>query len=242
VHCPECVREQRAQFKQTRRTVGPSGLTVARRRLSMLDQKATYAIIAVTVLIWLIQEATGGVSGPVTAALGYDPSSLATQPWRLVTTMFVHEGFLHIALNMWALWLFGRMLEQMIGAWRFLALYFISGIAGSMAVSLIAPHAYVIGASGAIFGLFGCFFVIQRSLGGNAVQLLVVIGVNLAIGLVVSGIAWQAHVGGVAAGFLTGYIFTKTRAIRHKGLQIGLLSAEAVVAVVLSYVGYALYF
>ena len=242
VHCPECVREQRAQARETRRTVGPSGFTVARRRFSMLDQKATVVIVAVSILIWLAQEVTGGTGGPVTAALDFNPYYVGTQPWRLITTMFVHGSILHILFNMWAVWIFGRMLEQMLGTWRFVALYFICGLWGSAAVTLIAPQLSVIGASGAIFGLFACFFMLHRSLGGNAVQLLVIMGLNLVIGFIVPGIAWQAHVGGLVAGFAVGWVFTRTRNIRQRPLQIGLLAAAAVIGVVVAYVGYALYF
>lgn len=241
VHCPECVREQRAQFTANRRASGaPSRVTVARRRFAMLDQKATVVIVAVSVVIWLLDQVSNRA---LTQLLGYNAYYLPTQPWRMVTSLFVHSGFLHIAFNMWAVWIFGRMLENMLGTWRFLALYFISGLAGSMAVTLLAPQTSVVGASGAIFGLFAAFFMIQRSLGGNAVSLLVVIGLNLLIGFLPgTNISWQAHIGGIAAGFLTGYIFAKTRNVRKRGLQITLLVAEAVLIVVLAYVGYAIAF
>ncbi len=241
VHCPECVREQRAQFTANRRASGaPSRVTVARRRFAMLDQKATVVIVAVSVVIWLLDQVSNRA---LTQLLGYNAYYLPTQPWRMVTSLFVHSGFLHIAFNMWAVWIFGRMLENMLGTWRFLALYFISGLAGSMAVTLLAPQTSVVGASGAIFGLFAAFFMIQRSLGGNAVSLLVIIGLNLVIGFLPgTNISWQAHIGGIAAGFLTGYIFAKTRNVRRRGLQITLLVAEAVLIVVLAYVGYAIAF
>lgn len=215
---------------------------MARRRFSALDAPATTVIVALTVLVWLAQLATGGVNGPVTNALLFNPGLVAAEPWRLVTTMLVHGGILHIGFNMWAVWVFGRILEQMLGSWRFVALYVISGIVGSMAVTLIAPQTSVIGASGAIFGLFACFFVLQHSLGGNAVQILVVIALNLVIGFIVPGIAWQAHVGGIVGGFVTGFIFARTRSLRRRNLQVALLVAEAVVAVIVAYAGYSLYY
>ncbi|MFJ3379427.1 rhomboid family intramembrane serine protease [Curtobacterium sp. NPDC090217] len=235
------MREQRAQFTANRRASGaPSRVTVARRRFAMLDQKATVVIVAVSVVIWLLDQVSNRA---LTQLLGYNAYYLPTQPWRMVTSLFVHSGFFHIAFNMWAVWIFGRMLENMLGTWRFLALYFISGLAGSMAVTLLAPQTSVVGASGAIFGLFAAFFMIQRSLGGNAVSLLVIIGLNLLIGFLPgTNISWQAHIGGIAAGFLTGYIFAKTRNVRKRGLQITLLVAEAVLIVVLAYVGYAIAF
>lgn len=239
VHCPECVREQRMQFAANRRASGaPSGITVARRRFAMLDQKATVVIVAVSVLIWLLDQVTRGF---FTQLFFFNAAYLPTQPWRMVTSLFVHSGFLHIAFNMWAVFIFGRMLENMLGTWRFLALYFLAGLGGSMAVTLIAPGSSVVGASGAIFGLFAAFFMLQRSLGGNAVSLLVIIGLNLLIGFLPgTNISWQAHVGGIAVGFLTGYVFAKTRNIRQRRLQITLLSLEAVVIIALTYVGYAI--
>jgi membrane associated rhomboid family serine protease len=238
VHCPECVREQRAQFSANRRASGgPSGFTVARRRFAMLDQKATFVLVVVSVAIWLLDQVSGRL---LSSLMAYNSIVLPTQPWRIVTSLFVHSGIFHIAFNMWALWIFGRMLENLLGSWRFLALYFISGIFGTLAVTFLAPGVTVLGASGAIFGLFAAFFVIQRSLGYNAVQLLVIIGLNLAIGFLPgTNISWQAHLGGIIGGFITGFVFARTRNIRKRSLQITLLVTEAVAALVLIFVGYA---
>jgi len=236
VHCPECVREQRAQFAANRRATGPSGMTVARRRFAMLDQKATVVIVAVSVVLWLLNEVSGGV---VNAWLSYWTPLVGTQPWRLVTGLFVHSSFFHILFNMWAVWIFGRMLENILGTWRFVALYFLAGLGGDLAVSLLTPGTPVVGASGAIFGLFAAFFVIQRSLGYNAVQLLVIMGLNLVVGFLPgTNISWQAHVGGIVLGFVTGFVFSKTRNVRQRGLQIGLLVAEAVVLVAAIYAAF----
>jgi membrane associated rhomboid family serine protease len=238
VHCPECVREQRARFTENRRASGPSSLTVARRRFAMLDQKGTVVLIAVSVVVWLLDRLSGGF---LSQWLAYNSALLPTQPWRIVTVLFVHSGVFHILFNMWALFIFGRMLENMLGTWRFLALYFIAGVSGSMLVTFLAPGTWVVGASGAIFGLFAAFFVLQRSLGNNAVQLLVIIGLNLVIGFLPgTNISWQAHVGGILAGFVTGFVFARTRNVRQRGLQTGLLVLEAVVAIALCFAGYAL--
>jgi membrane associated rhomboid family serine protease len=229
VHCPECVREQRAQFTANRRATGASGLTVARRRFAMLDQKATVVIVVVSVAIWLLDQVTGRF---FTQAFAYYTPLVGTQPWRLVTGLFVHSSILHIAFNMWAVWIFGRILENILGTWRFLALYFLAGLGGDLAVSWLTPATPVIGASGAIFGLFAAFFIIQRSLGYNSMQLLVVMGLNLIVGFLPgTNISWQAHVGGIVLGFITGFVFSKTRNVRQRGLQIGLLVAEAVAVI-----------
>ncbi|GAA3332313.1 rhomboid family intramembrane serine protease [Curtobacterium albidum] len=228
VHCPECVREQRAAYTANRRASGAaSGLTVARRRFAMLDQKATVVIIAVSVVIWLLDQITGRF---FTTWFAYYTPLVGTQPWRIVTGLFVHSSILHIAFNMFAVYIFGRILENLLGTWRFLALYFLAGLGGDVAVSFLTPGTPVVGASGAIFGLFAAFFIIQRSLGYNAVQLLVVMGLNLLVGFLPgTNISWQAHVGGIVIGFLTGLVFARTRNVKQRGLQIGLLVAEAIV-------------
>lgn len=238
VHCPECVREQRAQFQANRRASGaPSGLTVARRRFGMLDQKATLVIVIVSAALWLLNQVAGGY---VNLYLAYDTGLLGGQPWRIVTGLFVHSSFFHIFFNMWAVWIFGRMLENILGTWRFVALFFLAGLGGDLAVTLLSPQTPVVGASGAIFGLFAAFFVIQRSLGYNAVQLLVIMGLNLIVGFLPgTNISWQAHVGGIVLGFITGFVFSKTRNVRQRGLQIGLLVGEAVVLLAGIGVGYA---
>ncbi len=231
VHCPECVREQRAQFQANRRASGaPSGLTVARRRFAMFDQKATLVLVAISVVVWLLDQVTGRA---LTSAMLYFAPVADTQPWRIVTGLFVHSSFFHILFNMWALWIFGRMLENILGTWRFLALFFLSGLGGDLAVTVLSPSSPVVGASGAIFGLFAAFFVIQRSLGYNAVQLLVIMGLNLLLGFLPgTNISWQAHIGGIVLGFITGFVFSKTRNIRQRGLQTALLVTEAVVLLV----------
>src|SRR5690606_31978927 len=98
--------------------------------------------------------------------------------------------------------------EPMLGAWRFLALYVMSGFGGSLAVALIAPTTPVVGASGAIFGLLGAILVIGRKAGANMSGILILVGANLVIGFIPGfNIAWQAHIGGVVVGALLGLIF-----------------------------------
>lgn len=205
----------------------------------------TWSIIGVTGLVYLLQLVSGGA---VINALAYWPPLTDVEPWRMLTTMVVHsqQSFLHILFNMYSLYIFGRMLEQLLGRSRFLALYLISGFGGSVAVLLIAPTISVVGASGAIFGLMGAFFVIQRGLGGNNLQLVLVLGLNLVIGFVVPGIAWQAHIGGLIVGALVALVFIKTRrpALRNRQwvLLAGLVAALIVITIVGVAVMHARYF
>ena len=152
-----------------------------------------------------------------------------TQPWRLVTVTLVHASVWHIALNMLALWALGRSLEPLLGRWRFLALYLLSAVGGSVLTALLAPTTWVVGASGAVWGLLGAMFVIGRHIGANVTAIAVLLGLNLLITFLPgSGIAWQAHIGGGLVGALVGFIFARTRAIRQQRTQVWLLVAVAV--------------
>ena len=215
MHCPECVREARASAPRTK----PAIITAFRR--SSDRPVVTLSIIAVCVAIYLLQLVSGGL---VTRILLYAPQLTYVEPWRMFTALFVHASVLHILFNMYSLYIFGPVLERTLGRGRFLALYLISGFGGSVAVLVLGAGA-VVGASGAIFGLMGAFFIIQRGLGGNNVQLLIVIGLNLAIGFFVPNIAWQAHLGGILIGGLVAYVFLQTRRNTQRVTQILLVSA-----------------
>ena len=202
----------------------------------------TYILIAVTAFVFLLQLIPGL---DVTRSLlyaGVYSTPLAFEPWRMLTTVFTHsQSFIfHIALNMYSLWLFGQALEPMLGRARFLALYLISGFAGSLGVLFLTDGTVpVVGASGAIFGLMGAFLVIQRKRGGNMNGLLILVGINLVIGFLPGiNVAWQAHLGGLIGGALTGLIYYETRHLRHKGRQALLMAALVVTLIALSLIPY----
>jgi membrane associated rhomboid family serine protease len=200
----------------------------------------TWAIIAVCVLVYVLQLLPGST---VTQDLLYYPPFTPTEPWRMVTAMFVHSpsSFLHILLNMVSLYLFGPIIERLLGRVRYLALYLISGFGGSVAVLLIAPGTPVLGASGAIFGLLGAFFVIARRLGGNSTQILIVIVINLGIGFLPgTNIAWQAHLGGLITGAAIALVFLLTRRTSQRTVQILAVSGIFAALIGLTVVGSAL--
>lgn len=242
VICPECMNEQRANAPRTK----PAVLTRARSAVGRGAPVVTYSIIGLTVAVFLLQLIPGL---GVTSALLFSPlyvsdlavvgmGDLSFQPWRLITAMFVHStGFLfHVLLNMYTLWIFGQLLEGLLGRWRFLALYLIAGLGGSVGVVWLSePNSAVVGASGAIFGLMGAFLVIQRRLGGQTTQLFVLLGINLVIGFVPGfNIAWQAHLGGLVVGALIGLVFVETRKRSQQGLQIVLLAVITIVLLALA--------
>lgn len=235
VICPECMSaerknrtpgQKRAQRQWRRRSTAIAAPVQSGKPVM------TYAIMAVTVFVGLLQLIPGlNVTGMLLFAAAYlfpDLSGLPFEPWRLLTAALVHSGIWHIGLNMLALWIIGRSLEPMLGRWRFLALYVLGGLGGSVAVAIISPGTATIGASGAVFALFGALLVIGLHLGANMTGLWVLLGINLVIGFVPGfNIAWQAHVGGALIGALVGFIILRTRKRSQRTGQILLLLAVA---------------
>jgi len=191
------------------------------RRLRNSQAPVTTALLVLNGLIWLGQISPWGYL--FTNSMFYAPLFTPWEPWRMITAGFVHDwtGPLHILLNSYAIYIFGRQLEPMLGGMRYLVLYLTSIFGGSVAILwLSAPNVPVVGASGAFFGLMGAFFVVIRSLGGNAAQLLVLILINLSLGFFVSGISWQGHLGGLIAGAAMAAIYTDTRKPNQRFAQM----------------------
>lgn len=243
VICPECMKAARsnrtpAQKRAERRWGGRSSgaaMTMARSGKPIV----TYILLAVTSFIGLVQ-LIPGLGGEITSALLFkaaylypDLSLLPFQPWRLLTAMFVHGGFFHLALNMLALWMLGQNLEPLLGRARFTALYLISGLGGSVAVAVIAPQTSTVGASGAIFGLMAALLIVGRHIGANVTGLLVILGINFVLGFFLRNIAWQAHLGGAVVGALIAFILTRTKRREQRVWQIVLLAAVVILLIVI---------
>lgn len=248
VVCPECMREQQrnrssVQRKAERRWGRPAPIAVASG-----PPVVTYSIIGITAAFFLFGYLPVIGDGVRSWLLFFAPALYPEltgvfQPWRVFTVSLVHSGFLHIGLNMAALWMIGRTLEPLLGRVRFIVLYLLSSLGGSVLVALLAPTTSVVGASGAIFGLFGALFIIGRKLGANMASIAIVLGINLAIGFLPGfNISWQAHVGGLIAGGLVGLILVQTRSRARLGVQIALLVALFLGLCALLLVPPALYF
>lgn len=196
----------------------------------------TYLIIGLCVLVYILQWVLPG--DVIFQNFAFANVFADSEPWRMLTSAFLHsQGFLlHIVLNMYTLWIFGQALEPLLGRIRFLAVYLISAIGGSVGFLLLTPDrpiVGVVGASGAIFGLFGAMLVVQRHRGGETKQLWVLIAINGAIGFFVPSIAWQAHLGGLIAGGLAAGVIAyaprgKNQALLQSG---GLILVVALLAV-----------
>jgi len=217
VHCPECVANARAAAPKR-----PSALKRAFRRGSSVPV-VSYSILALTIAVFILQLVT---QGAVTNALAYYPPLTALEPWRMLTVALVHSdrSFFHILFNMYSLFVLGPLLESLIGRWRFAAVYVLSTLGGSVAVLWLSPDTAIVGASGAIFGLLGAFFVIQRRFGGASVQLVVIIAINLGLGFLVPGVSWQAHIGGMIVGGVCAAIMLRTRRVDQQRQQMWLLA------------------
>ncbi|HEY7456656.1 MAG TPA: rhomboid family intramembrane serine protease [Solirubrobacterales bacterium] len=197
MRCPECARER------TRVTRGAA--TPGRG-----DAPATYALVALNVLVYLAEVASGGGGlDPRGSSAIFDfglfgPSVAEGEWYRLLTSGFLHASIFHLGFNMFALFFLGRLLEPGIGTPRFVALYFASLFAGSFGAILLSPDTLTIGASGAVFGIFGATFVIARSRSVDA--LASSIGIILVLNLVFTfgrpEISIGGHLGGLAGGVL----------------------------------------
>lgn len=182
----------------------------------------TFGLIAVNVAVYLLVNVLGASSG----GLGRQPGDVLLlgalvpalvaegEAWRLLTSMFLHSGILHLAMNMISLYFLGAFAEVTFGRGRFLTLYFISGIAGGLAYlyfgSFTAP---AVGASGAIFGLLGGVFGFSIRRGTFSLQnpvisqLLFLTAINLFLGFSIPGVSNTAHIGGLVGGLIYGWLF-----------------------------------
>ncbi len=224
VHCPECVKEGRAGMPRR-----PSG--VLRAFAPGRATVVTYVLIALNVVIYALQFVT---SQQLTEAWVLYPYSIGSEPWRLLTSAFLHSplSIFHILFNMYALFIFGPVLESFLGRGRFVALYVIGALGGSLGVltsvevwaltdrNLQNAPAGALGASGAVFALMGAVFAMRKAMGVDIRQLLIVLVINLAIPFFVRGIAWEGHVGGLVIGFLVGLVFARTRRPQDRRKQI----------------------
>jgi membrane associated rhomboid family serine protease len=202
MRCPECSQQR---TRVTRGAVGPG----------RYDTPATFILIALNVAAFLAEIASGagglsGLNSPLISDFGLRGISVAEGEWyRLLTYGFLHAGLIHIGFNMFALFVLGRLLEPGVGTVRFVALYFSSLFAGALgALALTGSLDLTVGASGAIFGLFGAAFVIARGRGLDTIasELGFLLLINLALTFGIPGISIGGHLGGLVGG-LAGALF-----------------------------------
>jgi membrane associated rhomboid family serine protease len=237
LRCPDHAGKRRAAVKPPR--------VVRRTSRGATNALVTRSLIAANVLIYLITASQGaGINTPggslfVKWAL-YGPAVAQGDWWRLITAAFLHASVIHIGLNMYVLWVIGAPVEEYLGRVRFLALYFVAGLAGSAGALVVTPLAVTVGASGAIFGILGALLIIEWQttgrLAGNAMTWIVI---NLALSFAISNISIGGHIGGLIGGILVTLAFANWGRGHAAFGRVGTLGVVGIVAVAIASVAIA---
>lgn len=220
-HCPECL----AGSKQR--------VYTARNLPSSTGSPLLVALIAINVVVYLAQE---GSNDRITLdGLLFGPAVADGEWWRIVTSAFLHANLLHIGFNMYALWLLGRPLLEGLGKLRFVLLYVAGLFGGSLAVLAFNWSAPTLGASGAVLGLGGALVAAlwARGIGLHQTSLVPILGLNLLLPVLVGGISFWGHFGGIAGGFAAGWLLTWLP-IRYRRSQSEAIGATGALCAVLA--------
>ncbi|SCG65075.1 rhomboid family intramembrane serine protease [Micromonospora inositola] len=250
--CPECVREDNRGIRQARTVFG--GRVVS-------QPLVTYVLIGLNVLVYLVELVRPAIvdqfDGVGTALVddsgqryvddggaypGYHPIGIAHGEWyRLITSTFLHLlptegrfGILHILFNMYWLWLLGRVLEERLGHLRLLTVYLLAALGGSVLAFLVDPHQTVVGASGAGYGLVGCYLVLTRRLQHHPIDRnRLFFSFVLWLVLTAGWTSWEGHLGGLLTGAAVGAGMAYAPAGRRTLVQVAVSVAVAVLLVAL---------
>ncbi|MEW2114447.1 rhomboid family intramembrane serine protease [Streptomyces sp. NPDC005474] len=237
--CPECVRNGsgtgHAPSATTPRTLAGGTITADPRLLTKI-------LIGINLAVFLVGQIRPSFVDHLVLVGKWPPApfvateGVAEGQWYLLfTSMFAHQAVWHIGFNMLSLWWLGGPLEAVLGRVRYLALYIVSGLAGSaLTYVLAAPSSGSLGASGAIFGLFGATAVLMRRLNRDMRPIIALLVINLIFTFGMSNIAWQAHIGGLVAGVVIGYAMVHAPRERRSLIQYGVCAAVLVVVVVMT--------
>ncbi len=227
--CPECsVPEGRAQVIQARQVIG---------RPTAQTSPVSFGIMGVTIAIFVAGFLSPEIDQWLLENLALVNFLVADGEWyRIFTAALLHGGLMHILFNMYALYLFGPRLEQQVGSTAFAALYVAAaGAGGAVSYLFGSPLQISVGASGAIFGLFGAWLFVAWKMrttpGGRSMfnQLFVLLAINLALPLLVPGIDWRAHMGGLAAGIAIAWLWSLFAVGRPNAKAIRTVIAVSVV-------------
>ncbi|MFM2438209.1 MAG: hypothetical protein RLZ55_1028 [Actinomycetota bacterium] len=218
--CPECVRAGQQKSNVTViRPGSPVGSAAAKPYV-------TWTIVGICVAIFVVElllgvDAVAGQYGMYPVAVG-----LGGEWFRLPASMFLHGSILHLLFNMYVLIVLGPTLERILGHVRFLVLYLVAGVGGAVAsYAFSSPMTVSVGASGAIFGLMGALLVAGQRLRFDIKTILVLVGINLAIGFVVGGIDWRAHLGGLVTGAALAAVMVSPAGRPRKAVEYGGIAA-----------------
>ncbi|MBL1083225.1 rhomboid family intramembrane serine protease [Streptomyces actinomycinicus] len=249
--CPECMVSASVGFQCPDCVRGGSGTghtpqasrprTVAGGTVAADPRLFTKILIGINLAVFIAVQADSSLLDHLVLYGAWPPkpfapvSGVAGGEWyRFVTSMFTHQEYWHIGFNMLSLWWVGGPLEAALGRARYLAVYFVSGLAGgALTYLLAAPATASLGASGAIFGLFGATAVLMRRLQYDMRPVIAILVINLILTFGISNIAWQDHVGGLVAGVVTGYAMVHAPRERRTLVQYGTCAVVLALSVAL---------
>ncbi len=204
--CPECASDSTPIIKGFNKNSFIPGQE---------NNQATKFLSISLIAVYVIQFVLGDVY--ISNFALFAPSVSSGQLWRLLTAGFLHGSILHLLFNVYILWVLGSQLENIVGKTKFISIYFISLLGGSLASYLFSPFgSYSIGASGAIFGLMGAMLVVGRKRNTDISQIATLVVINVVIGFVLSGIDWRAHLGGLAAGAFITWVLINAISLKGK--------------------------
>ena len=221
-HCPDCSRSGKQKVVR-----GPVAF----------DPIVAKILIGVNLVAFVAAGAWGGRAldlgrKPIEELALFGPAVDDGEIFRLVSSAFLHDGLMHLAFNMWALWVIGPVLERVFGRPRFIGLYTVSLLGGSFGALLIDPRAFTVGASGAIFGMFGAMAIAQKASGQGIWDggIGPILAINLFLTFAIPFISVGGHVGGLVAGAATGA--ATIAMIRARQPEWMILAAQAAIGVV----------
>ena len=226
--CPECMRDA-AVGHQCAECVGEAAKTVRQPRTAVGGRQygakpvVTYTLIAVNVALFFLETVSPTLQSELVLR---SPAVADGDLYRLLTSAFMHYGITHLLFNMYALFVVGPPLEAWLGRLRFTALYVLSALGGSVLVYLLSPlNAATAGASGAVFGLFGAWFVVGKRLNLDVRWVIGLIVINLAFTFVIpllggQNISWQGHIGGLVTGAVVAAAYAYAPRERRTLIQI----------------------
>jgi len=186
-------------------------LTSRSTALQLLKRSATYSLIAVICAAYLVQMVVPSLQQDL--MLPSIEYLQATNEWyRLFTVALTHAGLLHLGFNMYSLMVLGNPLEEAFGKNKLFIVFFVSLLTGSLASTYFASvYSYSVGASGAIFGLFGALAIVGKRIGADIRSIVVIIGINFVIGFAMGGVDWRAHLGGLIGGVVAAQLVMTKR-------------------------------
>jgi rhomboid protease GluP len=175
----------------------------------LLKRSATYTLIAVICGAYLLQLVVPSIQQQLWLQ-SFEYLKFNNEWYRLFTVALTHGGFLHLGFNMYSLMVLGNPLEAAFGKQKFLIVFFFSLLTGSLTSAYFATlYSASVGASGAIFGLFGALAIVSKSIGADIRSIVVIIGINFVFGFAIGGVDWRAHLGGLIGGAVAAQLVMK---------------------------------